>query len=102
MNPDYKRKWVKALRSGKFCQGRMELRSHPPRGNPEFCCLGVLRECGPESQRSTRHAQGLQLLSQEQLKLYGLTYEIQCGLAEMNDNGEVPFEVIAGVINEAL
>lgn len=40
MNPEVKAKWVAALRSGKYDQGRGQLRS--PDGY--FCCLGVLCE----------------------------------------------------------
>ncbi len=38
MNPEIKKKWVEALRSGKYKQGKKVLRS----GNEKFCCLGVL------------------------------------------------------------
>ena len=38
MNPEIKAKWVAALRSGKYTQGRGALR----RTNGEMCCLGVL------------------------------------------------------------
>jgi hypothetical protein len=37
MNPEVKAKWVAALRSGRYQQGRQALR----RGHT-FCCLGVL------------------------------------------------------------
>lgn len=37
MNPAIKRKWLAALRSGEYMQGRRKLR-HAGR----FCCLGVL------------------------------------------------------------
>lgn len=37
MNPELKAKWVAALRSGKFQQGRGQLRK-----GDEYCCLGVL------------------------------------------------------------
>jgi hypothetical protein len=37
MNPEIKQKWVDALRSGEYQQGRNSLRN----GNG-FCCLGVL------------------------------------------------------------
>ncbi len=39
MKADLKRKWVEALRSGKYKQGEGELR----RGDA-FCCLGVLAD----------------------------------------------------------
>lgn len=38
MKTDIKEKWVAALRSGKYLQGRLALRS--PEGG--YCCLGVL------------------------------------------------------------
>ena len=38
MEPKIKKKWLTALRSGKYKQGRACLRS----SNDEFCCLGVL------------------------------------------------------------
>jgi hypothetical protein len=37
MNPEIKAKWVAALRSGEYKQGRGQLRSED-----RFCCLGVL------------------------------------------------------------
>ena len=36
-------KWVKALRSGKYAQGKRLLRN----GDGEFCCLGVLCDISP-------------------------------------------------------
>ena len=39
MNPEVKAQWVKALRSGKFEQGRFCLRREGA-----YCCLGVLCE----------------------------------------------------------
>jgi hypothetical protein len=38
MNPEIKKKWVKALRSGKYEQGRGNLKN----SDGQFCCLGVL------------------------------------------------------------
>jgi hypothetical protein len=38
MNQDIKKKWVEALRSGEYEQGKDQLRS----SDDEFCCLGVL------------------------------------------------------------
>jgi len=38
MNPEIKKQWVDALRSGKYKQGRDYLRNK----RDEFCCLGVL------------------------------------------------------------
>jgi len=38
MNKRIKKKWIKALRSGKYKQGKMVLHST----DNKFCCLGVL------------------------------------------------------------
>ncbi len=38
MNQDIKEKWVAALRSGEYKQGKNRLRTH----TNKFCCLGVL------------------------------------------------------------
>lgn len=38
LDPELKTKWVEALRSGKYKQGKYWLRS----SKDEFCCLGVL------------------------------------------------------------
>lgn len=40
MNPEIKAKWLEALRSGEYQQGRERLKS--PDSNPRYCCLGVL------------------------------------------------------------
>lgn len=39
MNPDVKAQWVAALRSGKYKQGKSQLKSWK---GDEFCCWGVL------------------------------------------------------------
>ena len=44
MNPEWKAKWLVALRSGLYEQGRRQLENLRPNGNTEYCCLGVLRE----------------------------------------------------------
>lgn len=43
MNQDVKQKWVAALRSGKFVQGRSKLKHTTDHGSLH-CCLGVLCE----------------------------------------------------------
>lgn len=45
-----KAKWVKALRSGKYQQGRLDLKAVDHLGNTRYCCIGVLCELlNPES-----------------------------------------------------
>ena len=41
MNKNLKRKWLRALRSGRYKQGKYYLRNSEDR----YCCLGVLCEC---------------------------------------------------------
>ena len=43
MNPDMKKKWVEALRSGKYVQGSGSLR-YTTYSGAKHCCLGVLCE----------------------------------------------------------
>ena len=40
----HKRNWVRALRSGKFKQGRSSLRHTTSNDEVEYCCLGVACE----------------------------------------------------------
>lgn len=42
MNKAIKKKWLKALRSGEYEQGRERLCSIAEDGTHRFCCLGVL------------------------------------------------------------
>lgn len=45
MKEEIKRRWVEALRSGEFEQGRERLLTVGRKGEPDrFCCLGVLCE----------------------------------------------------------
>lgn len=44
MDKNIKEKWITALRSGNFKQGRGALRSQAEDGSERFCCLGVLCE----------------------------------------------------------
>lgn len=88
MTKDQKRRWVKALRSGKYRQGVAMLKNDIG----EYCCLGVARDfCGARQLRN-----GTQYLSSRYLP-----NDIQRSLAMVNDYG-VPFDMIAGLINEAL
>lgn len=44
MKKDVAKKWVKALRSGKYKQGECYLKQHHYNGKSSHCCLGVLCE----------------------------------------------------------
>ena len=42
MNPEVKTKWLEALRSGEYLQGKEFLLRRTADGEERFCCLGVL------------------------------------------------------------
>jgi hypothetical protein len=44
MNQDIKKRWVEALRSGLYTQGREALCRIDDNGNRTWCCLGVLTD----------------------------------------------------------
>ena len=44
MNKAIARRWVRALRSGKYKQGRSYLKQKTAKGDLRYCCLGVLCE----------------------------------------------------------
>ena len=44
MRKEVAKKWVKALRSGKYKQGQVYLKQFHDNGKTEHCCLGVLCE----------------------------------------------------------
>jgi hypothetical protein len=44
MKKDIAKKWVKALRSGKYKQGQSWLKQYDKKGQERHCCLGVLCE----------------------------------------------------------
>jgi hypothetical protein len=44
MKQNIMKKWIKALRSGKFKQGMGTLKQYNSKGEAQYCCLGVLCE----------------------------------------------------------
>ena len=105
-------KWVKALRSGKYKQGRFALRN----GQNEFCCLGVLCDISKLSQWDKNANYSNYLYDKFELDLLpplvrgwagmktheGVLGDLFCGrdrLTGLNDAG-VPFEQIADFIEK--
>lgn len=93
MNRRLKAKWVKALRSGKYPQGEGVLRSYAG----AYCCLGVLCEAFGASAEKIVARNFPWNAGYNEL----IPSEIAHELADMNDDG-VPFEMIAGFIQETL
>jgi hypothetical protein len=85
------RKWIKALRSGKYKQGRCQL----VRGNQYgkyYCCLGVAEEvCGLERKNS-------QILH----SVRGLSIGNIAQLIDMNDRQKRQFSEIANFIEKKI
>jgi hypothetical protein len=107
MKKSWARKWVKALRSGKFIQGRSHLKL-----DGKHCCLGVLCELTPYKERFTEMRSSTRVgynihLPEEIKKLVGMqsmnrVFKVEMSasvLAAMNDTGKT-FEEIADVIEE--
>lgn len=98
MKTEYKQKWIDALRSGKYKQGRGILKTV----DGEFCCLGVLCDVynneGWVTTSSFYEYNGFRFrssLSYDISKLFDLTNSIEDVLIYMNDTEEKTFEQIA-------
>ena len=94
MNKVWKERWVKALRSGKYKQGKGHLHA-----NGKYCCLGVLRQIVTPG--SLIESENGDLLPNFLLQKVCLHHETQDRLADMNDTGWT-FESIANYIEKRL
>lgn len=111
----FKNKWVKALKSGKYNQGKSCLKEKNEYGEFQFCCLGVAADLiglKPVLGYSTVFIGGMKFkgenLNTSPLRGYTKLPEILWGnegipkkLADMNDCGDT-FEEIADYIQENL
>jgi hypothetical protein len=95
MNPIVKKKWLNALRSGKFKQGQGALKN-----SEGHCCLGVLCEItGNSKNRDMQIGYPMDRAGfGEPVKSFcGLSVDMQSELATLNDDG-INFSEIADVI----
>lgn len=112
MKPDIKKRWVKALRSGKFKKGKEYLHRQVS-GDHTYCCLGVL--CEVENARQTKRVRDFDpnitaylvdgnegSLTNKRLQRYGLTHKIQDALINKNDGIGWSFNRIANWIEKHL
>lgn len=96
----FKNKWVKALRSGKYKQGRKLLRNSI---DNTYCCLGVAAEiagCYRIKGGWIESKKGMRGISKVPKMLRGES-TIPTQLANMNDNGKT-FRQIATYIDKKL
>lgn len=108
MNKDLAKKWVDALRGGKYQQGRHQLRK--PEQN-EYCCLGVLCDISglgkwdnddPAVFVDDNGHESYVTINRALLEKLGLNEDISITLAGMNDIWGQDFSQIADKIEEML
>lgn len=116
---DLKAKWVKALRSGRYKQGKNALRKRTEDGKLEYCCIGVLANvCGthwradpdaltPGSFVPTNKEVRLNTKSEwddhtEYIDYSVLPKNLQKKLVDLNDTDNKDFDQIADWIEENL
>lgn len=124
MNPEIKAKWVEALRTGGYAQGKGSLNRLRAVGTGRIkglCCLGVLCEVGVKDgvidrrEELTSSGASYRLIgvdeevgwvdtmpSSEISQWAGLDTSAESDLAEMNDDGNKTFAEIADYIEEKL
>lgn len=101
MDPDLKAKWIQALRSGVYQQGKSTLRSYVS-GHPAYCCLGVL--CDIMGRWDHQYNEGHQnVLTHQTQQAAGFPYDFnQMALVRLNDLQGASFNQIADYIEENL
>jgi hypothetical protein len=107
MKPEIKAKWVEALRSGKYEQGKNTLRS----GNDRFCCLGVLCDVlqvpntmvvGMDDEENYLYEGSDACLPERIRKMVGIWHRDQSKLIDLNDTENASFLEIADWIEKNL
>lgn len=107
LEPEFKAKWLEALRSGKFKQAKGTLREEPPQGGIGYCCLGVACEISGATDALKRgeNMPGNSTINE----WFGLgaydetgSFEICDKLAGINDETELGFVGIANLIEAHL
>lgn len=82
MDKRLKRKWLKALRSGQYKQGKGALVNEAG----AYCCIGVLgKVCGMPDEALLEHAGSISGTGLEALDYARLEHSVRDRLADMND-----------------
>lgn len=105
MDPTWKAKWLKALRSKKYKQAQ-----HALVDGEAYCCLGVAHDLLVKGKKATwedpaaagQPARLADLLGWKQLELLGITNGTQQALATLNDVEGYDFPAIADWVEENL
>lgn len=111
MNIDLKKKWVNALRSGKYKKGTGYLHKVDKSNHHKYCCLGVLCEVagipkGNKSQMSGSSVIGYKYttdgrnLTEALCSKFDLLTSFVNALINLNDKRHKSFEYIAGYIEK--
>lgn len=98
MNKELKNKWIEALRSGKYKQGKGALRTGDIE-NPHYCCLGVL--CAISLEKIKGEVMWEKGFLPSSLEDY-VCFDIQKSLTFKNDNAGWSFSEIADWIEKKL
>lgn len=111
MNKDVKKKWLAALRSGKYTKGVSKLHQSRSDNTEIYCCLGVLCELAvdegiidppdKEDYGIYFYQEQSAFLPMEVLKWAGLKNTTQKNLAVLNDNSQT-FDPIIRKISKNL
>ena len=88
-------KWLKALRSGKYKQGRGTLCQTDKNGNESFCCLGVLCDLyQKEQKRNKKRGLHVETISDES-STFGILVPKPASIYSYDDcDGTLPNKVI--------
>lgn len=93
------KRWIKALRSGKYKQGKKALRT----SNNEFCCLGVLCDvANPQLWTGREYAGYVHLPPVSLLGKVHVDSHTKDVLIRMNDNRNFSFHAIANYLERKL
>lgn len=114
MNPEIKQKWLEALRSGDYEQGKSYLHRIDEEGVDRYCCLGVLcnvlgveRELVGPNEEMSRQAHytydGRFGLPSANVEVdTGIDSSVCLQLAKLNDEQSASFDEIADYIEREL
>lgn len=95
MKPEIAEKWVKALRSKKYKQGKHVLKKKTPNNAVEHCCLGVL--CEMYNEQKAREQKKIPIRKATKAQLGGLPRCFSAGTTVYSFNGKNKIEALIGL-----